>query len=588
MTFDPQKRRLDQLLPQIRSGEIQLPEFQRNYVWKWGQRFHLLNSVQKGYPIGTLLFLETSADSAGSVFKSRLVQGVDETSEAKSASPNELILDGQQRLTTLFQAFNRSGNYWYCLDLKELFKATGGQKNVEVDIEDFVKRQRASKSPQSTLHNKHLLPLFFVVVDEDDRSLVEIIVEYQRTLGPEEKEFGDFLIKNLESYLKPFRDYELPVVRLSKSLSISAIATIFTELNNTGQKLTAFDLCVAKFFPAGINLRLLLDEKVATDSDFARLDPEGTASLQSIALLKNQGAKGLSSKKAKLVETLQPEWVDELWASSTDGISSLGKLFSQTGFGSSKTLPYESVIPSLSVAITLLKQKGKSEASIQTRLRTFILGTGFNARYTEGTDAKRDNDVPEFMSYVSESKIPDHLTEVFNTHSLISSGLSGAKYAAFLGLLNGENLKDFKEDQAVGFGLPYKSNGEVHHIFPKKYLQTFLPATEAKKKADVVLNTTILLPETNNDISDKQPSTYLKLIKKELVAKGHCADDNAADKRLRDTLRAHLIDADGFDCLLKDDFEGFLEARAKALAEKLKSLGVGAEYLVAESSEEDD
>lgn len=588
MTFDPQKRRLDELLPAIKNGDIQLPEFQRNYVWKWGQRFHLLNSVQKGYPIGTLLFLETSSDSAGAIFKSRVVKGVDETGPAALKLPNELILDGQQRLTTLFQAFNKSSGMWYCIDLKELFTATGGQKGIDVEIEEFIKKQRASKSSQSTLHNKHLLPLFFALDDSSDRSLVEILFEYRSTLETSDLEYGEFVIKVLPSYLKQFQNYELPVVRLSRNLSISAIATIFTELNSTGQKLTAFDLCVAKFYPSGLNLRGLLEDTIAADSDFARLDPEGMSTLQAIALLKSLGGEKVNTKKAKLVEVLQADWVKDSWPEASQAISNLGKLMSATGFGSPKTTPYESVVPSLAVAAQELVKGGAKESDIKSRLKTFILATAFNLRYTEGTDAKRDVDVDDFITFVQKGKKPDHLNQIFNTFVLKSSSLSGARFSAFLGLLNGEPLKDFREDQEVGLGSSHKKVGEIHHIFPRKYLQTVMPIGDAKKFAEVTLNTTIVLPETNNLISDKQPSAYIDIIKKDLVSKGHCADEAAAENRLRSIMKDHLIDGDAFDCMSKDDYQGFLEARAKTLAEKLRSLGVQAEYSEALSSDDED
>jgi hypothetical protein len=532
--------------------------------------------------------LETSADSAGAIFKSRVVKGVDETGPAALRLPNELILDGQQRLTTLFQAFNKSSGVWYCIDLKELFKATRGERGVDVEIEEYIRKQRASKSSQSTLHNKHLLPLFFALDLSDERSLVEILFEYRSTLEKSDVDYGEFIIKVLPSYLKQFQNYELPVVRLSRNLSISAIATIFTELNSTGQKLTAFDLCVAKFYPSGLNLRGLLEDTITSDSDFARLDPEGMSTLQAIALFKSIAGEKVNTKKAKLVEVLEADLVRDLWPEATHAISNLGNLMSTTGFGSPKTTPYESIVPSLAVAVSQLTKSGAKESDIKSRLKTFILATAFNLRYTEGTDAKRDVDVDDFIAFVTKGKKPDHLNQVFNTFVLKSSGLSGARFSAFLGLLNGEPLKDFREDQEVGLGASHKKVGEIHHIFPRKYLQTVMPIGDAKKHAEVPLNTTIVLPETNNLISDKQPSAYLDIIKKDLVSKGHCSDEAAADSRLRSIMKAHLIDSDAYDCMSKDDYSGFMEARAKTLAEKLRSLGVQAEYSEASTSEEDE
>lgn len=583
MSFDPQSRKLTELLRDIRDCSLQLPEFQRSYVWKWSQRFHLLSSVQKGFPVGTLLFLELGKDSAGAVFQARPLEGVVKFEE--EAVPTELILDGQQRLTTLFQAFSHDASKWVCVDLKKLFEAVGNDHEVEIEFEDFLKARAKNKSPESVLHNLHLLPLFFAVGVFQKKDLNERLLDYAQTLDDATQgDYKNFVQRVLPKYLEPFREYALPVVRLRKNLDLSAVALIFTELNNTGQKLTAFDLCVAKFFPSGVHLRDYL-ERAQADEAFSRFDSDGTTTLQTIALIKDREVGKVSSKKAQLVKSLRPEWVRDNWDDAVARISRLSHSMAKAGFASSNTLPYDAVIPALSVALGETEIAGVPDNKVESKLRTFLLATAFTGRYTEGTDSKRESDVNDFLQFAVLDSRPDFLDVPINTLTLLRAKPTGAKYAGFLALLNGEQLMDFRENQLVGDSIPHKQQAEIHHIFPKAYLNSILPKFESKEKPwDSLLNMTFVLPETNNFISDKAPSDYLQQIAAYLVATNGVTTEEDAWARIRLTLKNHLIEEDGFQAMMDNDFQAFKIARARVLSEKLRLIGVQSNF---EDQEED-
>ncbi len=97
-TFDSPDEPLLDLLRDIGDARIQLPEFQRDWVWDDEHVRGILASVSLSYPIGAVMMLSTG--SRGASLKARLVQGV----AATGAAPDRLILDGQQRLTALYQA----------------------------------------------------------------------------------------------------------------------------------------------------------------------------------------------------------------------------------------------------------------------------------------------------------------------------------------------------------------------------------------------------------------------------------------------------------------------------------------------------
>ncbi|NJP73867.1 DUF262 domain-containing protein, partial [Streptomyces sp. C1-2] len=128
-TFSIDKRPLRDLLRQVASGRIQLPEFQRGWVWPWPNTASLLASVSLNYPIGTVMLLEGGGDVR---FKYRPIEGA---TPDERTQPESLVLDGQQRLTSLFQSLamdkpvetqderKRRVSGWFYVDM---VKALGG------------------------------------------------------------------------------------------------------------------------------------------------------------------------------------------------------------------------------------------------------------------------------------------------------------------------------------------------------------------------------------------------------------------------------------------------------------------------------
>jgi uncharacterized protein with ParB-like and HNH nuclease domain len=96
-TFDSTKTQLDKLLEEIVEGKIQLPDFQRGWVWDDEHIRSLLVSIARSFPIGAVMLLESGGEAR---FQVRLVEGVALPNEKKA---ERLILDGQQRLTSLTQ-----------------------------------------------------------------------------------------------------------------------------------------------------------------------------------------------------------------------------------------------------------------------------------------------------------------------------------------------------------------------------------------------------------------------------------------------------------------------------------------------------
>src|SRR3954454_24282036 len=100
MPFESPDWPLGELLKDIRSGKVQLPDFQRDWKWDDPRISSLLATVTRGYPIGVVMTLETGGD--GARFKPKPLAGIGASTVL--SEPEQLLLDGQQRLTSLYQA----------------------------------------------------------------------------------------------------------------------------------------------------------------------------------------------------------------------------------------------------------------------------------------------------------------------------------------------------------------------------------------------------------------------------------------------------------------------------------------------------
>lgn len=145
--FDSTKTRLSDLVNGIVSGKIQLPDFQRGWVWDDEHIRSLLVSIARAFPIGAVMMLETGGDAR---FKVRPIEGLDST-QIKPNMADQLILDGQQRLTSLTQvlALNK---------VVDTRTATG--KAVKRSLlpyncpVSFVRENRISRQKATSLYNK--------------------------------------------------------------------------------------------------------------------------------------------------------------------------------------------------------------------------------------------------------------------------------------------------------------------------------------------------------------------------------------------------------------------------------------------------
>lgn len=568
---------LGDAIKKIANGSLQLPDFQRDFVWRRVEQKALIDSLQKGYPVGALLFLKVKAGGEtpfGAVAFNSVA--LPKTADEGLVALEYLVLDGQQRLTSSFQAFSKDsrGATVYCVNLRSLHQAVVDKKNI--DLSEYIESKKRPILLDSLLE-KDLMPL--PLISEGRAEFRTKMRQFAIKLAqkPENEDFADFLQDEFQTLMDTFFDYKFPCVVLPENLDLDAVANVFTKLNSSGVSLSAFDLCVSRLFPKGVQLRDLWN--AAKDNPgVAIMDTDGTGILQTIHLI-----SGKPVKKSTLVKNIEKADIDAYWTKAAQGFSALQTHLNKIGIYSRKTLPYDSVGPSLVATLLALDPPSNPPAhqTRQARISQFILQTAFSLRYTEGSDAKKEIDYPALKTWLAGGAKPDFLTPVQWAENISVGKNSGARYNAFLALLNNRKPKDLIEVGKV-LGLDNgETQAEIHHIFPRAWIRS---QGLDSKIADRALNMTFLSAESNKFISDKAPSVYLKE-KIELDMK--LVSEDVAWQNLRNMLADHFIDSACLDALLADDYEKFLTARANVLSQALTLLGVEISVIAASTADED-
>lgn len=552
---------LQDAVKNIATGVIQLPEFQRDFKWKQTEQASLLESIQKDYPAGSLLLLEVDP-IAGIPFAVRPFDGVDTSGLER---PRFLVLDGQQRLTTCFKAFSGRHKKWAVIDLKALFQAwkTAGEGKVE-NFEDYIKFERRPKVHEDEiLLTRNFLPFSFI---RDRAAFRDRLATYRDGLlrNDDTKEFGAFVDRRLEGMLDVFFEYNFPAVQLPHTLDLEAVANVFTKINTSGMRLSAFDLCVAALFPKNISLRTLWDT-VREDDAIAAFEDDGTALLQAVALV-----AGVSSKKAVLFESVKDVHINQYWNSTVVAMKEAFTSLSAIGVTSAKSMPYDVAVSVLSAASQKVPLGGNpnDRATRNDRTARFVFHTAFSQRYTEGLDIKREDDFKKIVDFFANGTHPAFLTEnvAWDTEVMLRLSNSGARFKALLAMLNSHNPRDLiVADQIVGLDRDNAEQAEIHHVFPRAFLRSNGRASDA----DRAFNMTFLTRATNNFISDRAPSIYLKAAIQRMVDEGQSPEN--AQNRMLTILESHFMDSACFKALMSDDYDAFLTARAAVVRQHLQT-----------------
>ena len=261
-TFDSTKRGLLEILKDVHTGKIQLPDFQRGWVWDDNRIKGIIASVAKSFPIGAIMLLETGNENIK--FKTKPIEGVKLNVDVK---PELLILDGQQRITSLYQANIRDEivttrnekNYeikrWYYIDmikamddgydLEEAIISVNEHKQI---TEDFGRRIVLDLSEEEYEYKNLMYPV----------SMIDNHTKWRREFNKYwqyDSEKSIFWDKFEEKIISSFKQYMLPVIIMKKENPKEAVCQVFEKVNTGGVSLNVFELLTASFAADNFDLK---------------------------------------------------------------------------------------------------------------------------------------------------------------------------------------------------------------------------------------------------------------------------------------------------------------------------------------------
>ncbi len=546
---DTNPRELKELLGQIHTREAALPDFQRDFVWDPNATQELILSIMLNYPAGSLLRIRNTHN----LFANREFQGAP---ELNGHHPTYLVLDGQQRLTSLYQAFYGVGDHRYFLNVGNL--RSGG------DVEECVFHARANSKLAVHLTNLDrqakdlILPLS--VLKGGSGEFVHWILKVAQLAarGEEQLELHQDLLALHKQWIETVDDYRFPVVTLSDSTGAEAVCTIFETLNRTGVKLSAFELLTARFWPQRINLRSLRDKALAEYPIIADFGVDPYYLLQVVALI----ARSTPSCKRGDVLDLKADAIERWWDRAVAGVAEgLAILRDDCGVIIPKWLPYNTIIAPLGAVLARTPLGGGPEAGgrRQKIVRWFWCSV-FGQSYEFASNSQSAKDVIEMTEWLAGGQPPESVRSLRFDPLILrdTTPRQRAIYRGTIALILRRGPRDFHTGAKITGDLIVENRIDDHHIFPTGYLS---PLKVPGRLRDCVVNRTLIDRPTNIRISDRAPSDYLEDVERELKS-----------ENFGELLRSHLLPTGERSPLWRDDFDSFLDWRQDALWQEIRQV----------------
>lgn len=586
-TFDITKEPLLDLLRDIQQGKIQLVDFQRSWCWDEERIERVIASVSLGFPVGAVMLLQQGNSDVK--FKPRLVEGA---TLDQPPTPTALILDGQQRLTSLFMSLlsnqpvwiDQGKGYpplqrWYYIDILKaldyphtdrrdaIFGLTANRMlhrlgEAALNCSTPEKEFESGLFPVSQVFNFSQWRSQYCQYWNYDRQKLALIEQFEATV------------------IKKFEHYQMGLFVLKSELPKEAVCYIFEENNKRQSELTHFDLLTSAFAASEFDLRqdwTQREQRLATHRVLRLL--KATDFLQAIALMVNYQRRTEALNQGSDTDRLPAvvcnyqdvlrldlsqyqRWVEPI----TQGFEAVARFLHTQAIFDADDLPYPMQLVVMVPLFVILGETLKLDWVRQRIEQWFYCGaaSGIYSRSRQSTAAK---DLIEIPQWLNGGEVPATIQEAelfaARLQNLVSS--QGAAYRAITALLRRDGALDFLSGEPITAVRYFQQRIENHHIFSMEWCkQQKIP----RWRYNSIVNKTPLTAKTNKFLGGKAPSAYLAKLEEQGMSR----------QRIDEILRSHLIEP---TTLHNDDFDAFFEARTQALLSKMgRAMGKG---LVGES-----
>jgi hypothetical protein len=572
---------LKDLMRECHEGRLQLPDFQRGWVWDQDRIIDLLASISEGFPVGALMTLDASGEVT---FAVRTVEGAPPAIKPLEA----YLLDGQQRMTSLYQststrsavltqtAKKRPARLHFYFDIKASLNPTVARRDAVVAVpEDRIIRKNFGRDIDLDLSTEEaeFAALHFPI----DRIFeAQLWVQAALTWVLKDMEarkdhmalINEFSIKVINN----FADYQVPVITLGKDTSRAAVCLVFEKVNTGGKALDAFELVTAMY--AGQKFHLRDDWKIRRDrlmkqSVLASVEP--VEFLQAISLLHTKALRtkaeaegrdppAISATRNSLLQiplTAYREYADRV----EQGYVTAAKFLHGLKIFRARDVPYQTQLVPLAAILAELGPNWENDAVRKLLAQWYWCGV-FGELYGSAVESRFALDIRDVPRWITGGPVPQTIERADLREErlrTLRTRLSAA-YKGVHALLMRCGAEDFRSGQPFDQTVFFDENVDIHHVFPEAWCK---PQGIKPEVYNAIINKTPLSARTNRIIGGVAPSAYLARLEK-----GGERIPPIATERLESILRTHELDV---DLMRTNDFDAFVNDRRERLLKLIEA-----------------
>ena len=534
--FTPKAEMLRDVLTEIHKHKVALPDFQRPWVWEPEMVRDLILSVAYRYPAGSLLTMPI----LGSSFALRSFEGTGPLPPG-STTPATMVLDGQQRLTSLYQALYRSQGvrvkdrtFHFYLDVNYLLSDPPSTDSILDTALFFVSEEKNAKR----VRYESLQPLYEISTQAQELAQgalpLHTVFDPNGLMTPWKDKYLTPLANNdlsqfqalgskwghlVQPWLDAIYTYQFPIIELGAAMPLEAICHIFEKVNSTGVALDVFDLCTAILWSEGFQLNKEWETSHGQlRPSFPMQDVSGTSFLQGLSLLASLSRKkanpnstvAVTCRKADLMK-MNKATVQTWWPVLLEGYREAAKFMADQGILSKRVLPYSTlIIPLAAIFAHVIQVKGQAHVgAIWPKVHQWYWCSVFSQRYSSKTETISAQDFEQVLNWIEGGSAPD-VVHAFNFRADALEEITSIRNAIYKGvlcLLASQGAKDFGGGGKLSTHLTAVTRQDHHHIFPTKALATL---GVVDPRGDAIINKTLINAAVNQSIGGNLPSVYVK------------------------------------------------------------------------------
>ena len=505
---------VEELVSMIERGELRLPEMQRRYVWRSTRVRDLLDSLYRGYPSGAILLWETD--------EAVPLQEMAVTQQANPYQSTRLLLDGQQRLTSLSAIIRgqpvtvrrrqRPIELLFNLEHPEELAVVTEVNEDDDDDDDLIDDEADSSEDELqkrfnkmtfvvTTRKLEQLPQWVKVSDVFKTDSDASFLKRAGIQGFEDARYEKYSRRLAK--LRSIRKYVYRMDVLERKLSYDEVTEIFVRVNSLGAKLRGSDLALAQITAKWRNSLKIFQ---AFQEQCAKVGFDLNLGLY----LKNMIAFATGQSRFLTVGTLGLETLQQAWKESCGGMEFALNFLKNNGHIDSPALLSS---PFLLVTLAYFGQKRDYQLTPEDaqRMRFWILVANAKGRYSRGSsETLLDQDLATLKQGGGAPELIERLRQQMGRLDVAPEELEGRNQRSslfktmFLAFRE-SGAKDWRSNLLIALDHSGSQHRlQFHHIFPKAVLRN----SYTSREADDIANLAFIGGKTNRAISAKPPISY--------------------------------------------------------------------------------